>query len=138
MTTSATRFLAVFGLIAILGPLGVKAQGPVQFTIPFGFTVGPKSFAAGDYRVEEMTNQVLRIRSNDGRASIAVLTHGEEPGKRPGKAILSFHRYGDHYFLFKVSNDSRGWGLPQSVHEKELIAERASPRQLEVIASNLK
>ena len=136
MTASTIRFLAVSSLITLLGPLGVMAQGPVQFTIPFGFTVGPKSFAAGNYRVEEATSQVLRIRSTDGRANMVVLTHSDEPGKNPGKAALSFHRYGDRYFLYKVSNDHRGWGLPQSVHEKELIAEQASPRQLDVLASN--
>jgi hypothetical protein len=138
MTTSTIRFLAMFSLITLLGPLGVMAQGPVRFKIPFGFTAGAKSFAAGDYEVDEVTNKVLRIRSNDGRANVVVLTHGEEPGKNRGKAVLSFHRYGDQYFLFKMANDNRGWGLAPSIHEKELIAEAASPKQLDVIASSRK
>jgi hypothetical protein len=40
--------------------------------------------------------------------------------------------------LSKVSNQDRGWGLPPSVSEKELIASRVSAKPLGIIASSRK
>jgi hypothetical protein len=134
MTKSTTRVLALFGLSVTLGPLGLMAQSPTHFTIPFDFSVGSKSFAAGDYRVAEASPDALRIQSADNRSTLMVITHRDNPGKLPGKVTMSFHRYGDTYFLYKVSNQDRGWGLSPSAREKELIAKQGA-RQLDVIAS---
>ena len=138
MNQSTIRVLALCSLIATFGAVGAQAQAPVHFTIPFDFTVGRKAFAAGNYNVGELAPRVLLIRSENGHAALTVLANGDQPGKIPGKATLSFHRYGDQYFLFKVSNSNQGWGLPQSVREKELIAASASPANLDVIASSRK
>ena len=138
MNTSTIRVLALFSLFAALGTQGAMAQSLATFTIPFSFTVGSKSFAAGDYRVAEVVPHVLQIQSRDSHTNMVVATFSEESGKLQGKASMSFHRYGDRYFLFKVSNQDRGWGLPPSVREKELIAAQVSAEPLGIIASSRK
>jgi hypothetical protein len=68
------------------------------------------------------------------------MTNASEPSKHQGKAVMSFERYGDRYFLSKVSNPDRGWALPQSRDEKRLIAAAARQAQpaehLELLASS--
>ncbi len=138
MNTFKIRVLAILSLIATLGPVSAVAQGPAYFAIPFGFTVGPKSFPAGLYSAREATPDVLEIESRDGRAAILTMTNASEPSKRQGMAVMSFERYGDRYFLSNVSNPDRGWALPHSRDEKRLIAagRQAQPaKHLDILAS---
>jgi hypothetical protein len=138
MNTSTMRVLAVFGLIATLVPVGAMAQEPTRFAIPFNFTVGHNSLVAGDYIVREMSPRVLQIQSNDGRANVLVMAASVEPGKIQGKVVMTFQKYGDQYFLSTVKSPDRGLEVPRSVREKELIAERASAKRFELIASSRK
>jgi hypothetical protein len=136
MNTSTIRVLAMFSLIATLGPVGAMAQGPAQFTIPFDFTVGSKSMVAGKYVVRELSPDILQIQSRDGRANTMVLAAGTEPGSIRSLGVMTFQKYGDQYFLSSVQNSDRGWRMPQSKRERELIAERAYPKHLDLVASS--
>jgi hypothetical protein len=139
MKTSVLSILAMLGLGAALGSVRLMAKAPIHATIPFDFTVGAKSFAAGDYSVWEMTPSVLAIRTANGRSKMLTIAHSAEPNDKPGVATLTFHRYGDRYFLSRVSNNDRGWELAKSVVEKELIAKRAEPtKPVSVVASSSK
>jgi hypothetical protein len=131
---SMIRVLALFGLIATLGPLTAMAQAPYHFAIPFDFMVGSKSFTAGDYRVSEPVTGVINVRGDDGH-SMLVVAWADVHGKSKTDAVLTFHRYGSQYFLSSVSDPDRGWKLPTPAAEKELIAGKASPKPLQIIAS---
>jgi hypothetical protein len=61
-------------------------------------------------------------------------THSGEPNNKPGFATLTFKRYGDRYFLSQVSESDHGWELPKSAAERELVAKRAEPNQVSVVA----
>jgi hypothetical protein len=133
--TFSIRVMALFGLATALIPVAAMAQSsPTRFTVPFSFTVGQKSFAAGDYSVGEIYHGVLAIESRDGNGNVTITTSPDEPGKVQGVATLTFHRYGDRYFLCGLSDTSHGWAVPKSKAEKELIAARASPKPLEIMA----
>jgi hypothetical protein len=134
MKTSILRILATLSLSAALGPVSLRAQGPIHITVPFDFTVGSKSLAAGEYEARQITPMVLAIRSVDGQASAVIMTNAAQPSAVPGKATLTFNKYGDRYFLSQVSDYGHGWELPKSSAEKELIAKRASPRPVTVAA----
>ncbi len=136
MNTRKLRVLAAFSLVAVFASVDAKAQEFCHVKIPFSFTAGTHSLAAGNYQVGELTQNVLQIRSADNRTNVMVLVTGNEPGKIPNHVTLTFQRYGDEYFLSRVSNYDRGWGLPLSKREKELIANRALPQRLDVIASS--
>ena len=132
MKASILRTLATLSLGAALGPVSLLAQVPINVKIPFDFTVGSKSLAAGDYRVGQQAPQVLAIQSVDGRAAMAIMTNPAQGNNMPGKATLTFNKYGDRYFLAQVSNNNRGWALPKAAVEKELIAQRASRKPVVV------
>jgi hypothetical protein len=128
MKTSILRTLATLSLSAVLGPISLWAQGPIHVTVPFDFTVGAKSLAAGEYRVNQQAPHVLAIQSVNGQASMLIMTNAAQSGAVPGQAVLTFNKYGDRYFLSQVSANDHGWELPKSTVEKELIAKRASPQ----------
>ena len=134
MTTKTIRALALLGVTAALMPFGLMAQGPAHFNLPFGFTVGTKYLEPGSYSVSEVTSHVLQIRSDTGKAGTFVIGAPGEPGKLPGKMTMTFQRYGDQYFLSKVADSNRGWSVPKSAGEKELLS-RVSPTKLGVVAS---
>jgi hypothetical protein len=135
MNTSILRTFAKLSLGAALGSITLLAQDSVRATVPFDFTIGSKSFAAGEYHLRQVAHMVLQIQSADGHASMLVATRPGEPTKIPGTARLQFNRYGDRYFLSQVSGDTGGWQVPKSLVEKELIAKSASPKPLIVVAS---
>jgi hypothetical protein len=136
MKTSIVRTLITLSVSAAIGPLSLLAQGPIQFTAPFDFTVGNKNFASGEYRMAAVAPQVLAIRSRDGRSSQVVIAHASQATSKQSNAVVTFNRYGDRYFLSRWSDPNHGWELPKSRVEKELIAKRASPAPVTVASSD--
>jgi len=134
MKASILCTLATLSLSAAFGPVSLRAQGPIHVTIPFDFTVGAKSLAAGEYRVDKQASHVLAIRSVNGQASMVIMTNAAQPTAPPGKATLTFRKYGDRYFLSQVSDYAQGWELSKSTVEKELMAKRASPQPVVLLA----
>lgn len=135
MNISKIRVLALFGLIATIAPSSVIAQDRVLFSVPFNFTVGPKSFPSGHYQVAEISPGVIFLQSRNGDDATVALCHSGEPGKA-GKPTLLFHQYGNRYFLSEVRSSERGSALSMSAGEKELIAARTEARALNVVASS--
>ncbi len=134
MTIATLRGLALSSLIATLTPLGIMAQSPTRFVIPFDFTIGKKTLAAGNYRVTELLPRVLQFQSADYK-SVNIITNGEEPAKDQDKVTLTFHKYGNQYFFAKMTNSAKGWTLPASRPEKALMEARMSPTPLDIVAS---
>jgi hypothetical protein len=134
MKASILRTLATLSLSAALAPVSMRAEGPIHITVPFDFTVGAKSLAAGEYQVNQQAPHVLAIRSVNGDLAMAIMTNPADPSAAPGKATFTFNKYGDRYFLSQISDHGHGWGLSKSSAEKELIAKRASPQPVQVPA----
>jgi hypothetical protein len=137
MKISTVSTLAMLSLGVALGPVRLMAYDPIHATIPFDFTVGTKSLAAGDYRVTAAPF-VLAIQGMDGSSAVLTTTHSAEPNRTPGSATLMFHRYGNRYFLSQIAEGDRGWELDASAVERELAAKSASPRPIVVVASRTK
>jgi hypothetical protein len=135
MKRSIFRALATLGLGASLGSVALMAQDAIYTNIPFDFTIGAKSFAAGRYRVRQVTPVILDIRNVEDFSGTMAMTVPPGAPKTRGQAVLTFHRYGEDYFLASVSNGARAWSLPQSTTEKELMARRASPQPISVAAA---
>jgi hypothetical protein len=135
MKNSIVRTLVTLGLSAVLSPVALLAQSSIHATIPFDFTVGAKSFAAGDYSVRQINDSVLLIQSVKDGTGVMTMVLPSEKTVKAGIPVLTFNRYGDNYFLAKVSGDDRGWKLHQSPAEKEMIAKVPSPRPVLVAAA---
>jgi hypothetical protein len=135
MKNTIVRTLVTLGISAFLSPVALLAQSQINATIPFDFTIGAKSFPAGDYSVRQVSENVLLIQSiTDGTGVMTMALPGETT-KRAGTPVLVFNRYGDTYFLSKVSGDDRGWRLHQSAVEKEMVARVPTPKPVIVAAA---
>jgi hypothetical protein len=137
MKRSIFHTIAMLSLSAVLGSVHLNAQAPINVTVPFDFQVGTKSFTSGSYTVREISTWVLAIQSANDRSTMLTSTMAGEPSTTPGTAKLTFNRYGDRYFLSRVSSSDRGWALSKAAPEKELIAKQNSPTFV-VVASATK
>src|SRR5215475_1092907 len=80
--TLKKKAIKAFGLLSLLLSIStfyVYAQGQTlirKVKIPFGFSVGDKTFPARVYRVTRVNqdNIMLRLRSDDGGESINIIT----------------------------------------------------------------
>ena len=137
MKTYVTRILATLSLGVALGPASLLAQSSLHANIPFDFTVGNKTFTAGEYRLEPVLGQCLRLQGVDQPASaMIIMANAGSVGATPeARSRLTFNRYGDRYFLWRVAGPTRGWELRPSPAEKELIAKQGSPRPVIVASS---
>jgi hypothetical protein len=129
------RTLVTLGLSALLSPVALLAQSQLNATIPFEFTVGAKTFAPGDYSVRHVSEYVLLIQSLKDGTGVMTMVQSGEVAKRGGSPVLIFNRYGDSYFLSKVSGDDRGWRLHTSPAEKEMVGRVATPKPVIVAAA---
>jgi len=135
MKSSIVRTLVTLGLSAVLSPVALLAQDRINVTIPFDFFVSGKSFAAGDYSINHLNEGVLKIqRVKDGTGVFAMVMAADKTSNA-GIPVLVFNRYGDRYFLSKVSGDDQAWQLHPSKVEKELIAKVPSPKPVVVAAA---
>jgi hypothetical protein len=138
MKNTIVRILVTLSISAFLSPVALFAQSQINATIPFDFTIGAKSFTAGDYTVRQVNEHVLLIQSVKGGTGVITMVLPGETTKRPGTPVLTFNRYGDSYFLSKVSADDRGWTLHTSPAEKEMVARVPSPKPVIVAALHSK
>lgn len=137
MNIVVVRRLAMLCLVAALSSICLMAQGPIQVTVPFDFTIGSKSFPSGDYVVRSgMAQTVLAIQSVDGHSAAMTLTTPMYGHNESGGARLIFNRYGDRYFLSQVWDGSQGRELSRSTSEKELIAKTKSTKSVALVASS--
>jgi hypothetical protein len=128
MKKQSLRIFLMFGLLAILAVSSAHAQSSREMTanIRFSFTVGDKTFPAGEYRVTRLNpasdKAALMIKSADGRMSKIVLTVPVQAGRAEESARLIFNRYGEQYFLAQVWTpaDNTGLELSRSRDERSL------------------
>jgi hypothetical protein len=91
--------------------------------VPFDFTVGRKSFPAGEYTLKVDANSgTIFLQSADRRYNMFALTIPASSGKNQ-TAHLTFNRYGDQYFLSQIwGRGSNGREVIRSAAEREQIA----------------
>jgi hypothetical protein len=135
MKNTIARTLFALGLSAVLSPVALLAQTHINAAIPFDFTIGAKSFPAGDYSVRQVSAYVLLVQSVKDGTGVMAMTVPTEKGEKGASPVLLFNKYGDSYFLSKVSSDDAGWKLHQSAAEKEMVAKVPTPKPVIVVAA---
>jgi hypothetical protein len=108
------------GLAALLWSPLLKAQETEIAKIPFGFHANGVTLPAGEYTVVKSSfSGVLVLRNTETSKTILVNSPVRQDGD--DDARLTFHRYGNHYFLSEVwMPGSPGYKLGKSSLEKEL------------------
>ena len=81
-------------------------------------------------------NGVFMIRGE--RHGVVLMSRTDRLNDREPAPSLTFHRYGDQYFLREVQlGDGRILHLTQSRAEREYVAAQAAAKSRVVVASNL-
>jgi hypothetical protein len=107
-----------------VAPAAADSFGSIRVDVPFDFTAGHSIFPAGKYTIRPAggnTNGVIRITSEDGKASRFLSTHSAQSVQSRDETVVIFHRYGDQYFLFQVwaIGDNIGSEIPKSSIERQ-------------------
>jgi hypothetical protein len=88
----------------------------VQAKVPFNFTVGHDQLPAGTYTISRDPWGLVTMKSIDRRLNVIVTTT-VEPDSLAGDKLV-FRRYGDRYFLGKVTSTAFSAHFPVSKLEK--------------------
>ena len=132
------------GLCGVLAaPQTVSGQRATA-DIPFTFSVGKHILPAGKYEIRIVNpssdQNILQIRSINGRLSVLVQTNGVRvDAAEDGKLI--FDRYGDRYFFTQVQLAGTTTGLAPVQSSRERAERKALTREnvkkvVAVITSN--
>jgi hypothetical protein len=129
-----TQIIRTFS-VALLAAASVFAQGSQRLIVqvPFGFHVGNSVLPAGGYTVDTATPSVLRLRSDDSKSSVMILTNPVEQFKMPSQGKLIFNKYGDEYFLSQVWAPGYNTGSELRKTKREFEAAASVRRSTEYI-----
>jgi hypothetical protein len=90
----------------------------VQATIPFDFPVGSKLLPSGVHTFKkDAENSVLIRHRSKAISSLALMT--PDSHSAAGARVLTFHHYGDQYFLGQILSDSANLRLKVPTSKKE-------------------
>ena len=144
MKNQILKTTAILGLFFMLAMTSVQAQTPsrVEVKIPFDFAAGKTMFKAGTYSIKRVSDNMLAIRTIDGKttklvdAPLSIGSRDSKAGER-----LVFNQYGTQYFLSQVwlSVDSGrqlfpSGGETKAAREYKLAHNNAKPQRVEVAA----
>ena len=110
-----TTWCLIVALMAFLLTVpNFQAQEQVLFRvdIPFNFVVGGVHLSAGKYLAFHTTPSIIQLVREDGKASAWIPVKPSPNTSGSEVTQLVFNRYGESYFLAKVST-----GHDQQVHE---------------------
>ncbi|MGA3176622.1 MAG: hypothetical protein ABSE19_04665 [Candidatus Acidiferrum sp.] len=108
----------------------------LRFHVPFQFSIGNNTFAAGDYVVTRPTPLKLIFRNPDNHTSAIVSVLPASSGKDGnGHTRVVFHCYGSEYFLAFVSEGSLESTFAINISKEEMKLAEESPRKPVTIVS---
>lgn len=127
-----TQYLLSFGaaLCALSTGLLHAQSSPVeQFRTPFSFYVGDRGMPAGSYTVSKLDplGKVLLIQDADASHSAFVLYNSTQSIKPVAQGEVTFHRYGDAYYIsgLTVTGEEAGMEILRSMaEERTALAEQ--------------
>ena len=122
-TTATLSAMALIAILATASSTSAQSNYGIRITVPFDFTIGEKSYPAGQYTVGVSSSlDLIRVRSTDDkRTAFVTSTIGTGTAVDEHRSQLEFNRYGDRYFLHAVWLGPLGRQLPKDKIERELI-----------------
>lgn len=141
MTKRSLTLLAISGLVLVLAaPLPAQTIR-LMANVPFEFVTGTRTLPAGDYVVDTTASiglvRVWNESSNDACVALSIPL-GEPSIKANPEVKLTFHRYGNQYYLWQIWDGYSGVGreIPMSKAERSLSESAISraPETLVILA----
>lgn len=81
-----------------------QTRNAIRLNIPFAFVLDGEAFEPGEYtisRASQANPRIYVIKNGESGAVHRFRTHRVE-GEPPGKLMIVFNQYGDHYFLSEL------------------------------------
>jgi hypothetical protein len=142
MTTSVLRLVVTAALLLVGVAPSARAQAIETVTnVPFEFTAGNTNLPRDRYRIVPMPGQngVFMIRGE--RQGVVLMSRTDRLNAREAVPRLTFHRYGEQYFLREVQlGDGRILHLSETRAEREAaesVAANAAAKSKVIVASSL-
>ncbi len=141
MTRRGLTLWAVSSLLLVLAaPLPAQTMR-LTANIPFEFVTGTQTLPAGDYVVDTTgTDGLVRVwneKTNDACVVLSIPISAQSIKPNP-EVTLTFHRYGNQYFLSRIWDgyDAIGRKIPMSKAERSLSESAMSrpPETLVILA----
>ena len=142
MTISVQRLVVTAAVLLTGVATSARAQDEIATVtnVPFAFTAGETNLPQDRYRLTPMSGHTDVVMLRGERHSIVLMSRIDRRNTRNPKPSMTFHRYGDQYFLSEVQlGDGRVLQIPQSRAEKraaEYAAAQAAAKANIVVASN--
>ena len=109
MKKTALQISSIMGLtiLILMAGISAKAQNKYRANIPFNFTIGQKSYEAGNYVIEanSATNAIVVRDAKASRSHIIMITRRQDYSKVTG-ATLVFDLYDSQYSLSVIRTPS--------------------------------
>jgi hypothetical protein len=123
---------AVFALFVLLTPAFAQT-GAMRVSVPFDFTVGKQTLAAGDYRVA-ISGSLLQVSRLDGPGVSTVSTNYTGGGANQDLTPrLVFHCYGNRHFLSVAWIGERNMGHELFASSAELEYARNTKQEQKIV-----
>lgn len=115
----------VFGLTVA----GYSQQPLLKANVPFEFSVGPKTFPAGEYQVIRISPQVLTLRASDSSSVTTFVTEPITTLLSRENPKLKFETAGGQYVLTEIWPDgaASGFQLVAKKHVNYVAQTPSSP-----------
>jgi hypothetical protein len=115
-------------------PLYAQQSQTLGVNIPFAFTTNGKTMPAGHYRIEGAgdSRRLWRIRGLESQSGGYLLALNLT-GSNGRDSVVTFHRYGENYFLAGFVTGSYDISLPVSKREKKTRLAGDPMAQMQVV-----
>ena len=127
----------ILSLAGLTGLANAQSGSTIVAEVPFNYIANGKVMAAGETRVKiENNGQAYLWIAAENRSAFAMPVP-DDSTKPAAETKLTFHRYGDRYFLAGVQREgqTRNYELPAGSLEKELRASNVEERDVTLVAS---
>jgi hypothetical protein len=137
---STLKFRAsIFAAVVAFAPISPASHAQnsgmlARVNVPFGFQTDSQHLAAGVYTLELANEHTLVIRG--ASQSWVVMTSAEDNAQPAERGTALFHKYGDQYFLSKITiaGKSRRLCLAPSKAERQMriATQKTAPAGVEL------
>ena len=125
------RFATAFAAVAAFAAMAsVQAQDVRLIArVPFEFKVGNASLPRDTYRISHLNGQPQMLLVRGERKGVFVRAEEMRVARNDDNPVLTFHRYGDEYFLREIRlQGTARLDLPETNAERD-AAERRTDRR---------
>ena len=137
MTTKKhTAVLLILMFVGLTGLAHAQMDTTIKTQVPFNFVANGKRMPAGECTIQIIVNGRTALSFSSGKQHAFASPIADKSVDGSKKTALVFHRYGDRYFLARITRaGGTGYELPASKSESELRAGNVPEKVFTLLAS---